>query len=110
MLPRKPACDAVLFQVLCELPMSSEAWVLVTGANRGLGYATARSLVKAGESVIVGARSRAAGLLHRRPLKPDPCSRLDHCTHPAVSGSECTCCTSRQFNSGKLVSVCLSAS
>ena len=46
--------------------MSSEAWVLVTGANRGLGYATARSLVTAGESVIVGARSQAAGALHGR--------------------------------------------
>ena len=41
--------------------MTAEAWVLVTGANRGLGYATARSLVNAGQSVIVGARSRAAG-------------------------------------------------
>ena len=41
--------------------MPHDGWVLVTGANRGLGYATAKSLVDAGESVIVGARSQAAG-------------------------------------------------
>ena len=43
--------------------MTADAWVLVTGANRGLGYATARSLVNTGELVIVGARSQAAGAL-----------------------------------------------
>ena len=46
--------------------MSSSSWVLVTGANRGLGYATAQKLVSDGESVIVGARSQASGA-------PSPC-------------------------------------
>ena len=41
--------------------MPSDSWVLVTGANRGLGYATAKKLVFDGESVIVGARTQAAG-------------------------------------------------
>ncbi len=62
--------------------MTADAWVLVTGANRGLGYATARALVNAGESVIVGARSQAAGA-HRHVY---PAARrfaaMDHSTHP----------------------------
>ena len=51
--------------------MSSSSWVLVTGANRGLGFATAEKLVNDGESVIVGARSQASGaLLHHIPCLP----------------------------------------
>jgi NAD(P)-dependent dehydrogenase (short-subunit alcohol dehydrogenase family) len=34
---------------------------LITGANRGLGFATARRLGRAGVKVVVGARSREAG-------------------------------------------------
>ena len=41
--------------------MPSDSWVLVTGANRGLGYATAKKLVSDGESVIIGARTQASG-------------------------------------------------
>ena len=41
--------------------MPSASWVLITGANRGLGYVTAKKLVNDGESVIVGARSKASG-------------------------------------------------
>jgi hypothetical protein len=41
--------------------MSSNSWVLVTGANRGLGYVTAKKLVADGQYVIVGARSQASG-------------------------------------------------
>ena len=41
--------------------MSSNSWILVTGANRGLGYATVKKLVSDGESVIVGARTQASG-------------------------------------------------
>ena len=41
--------------------MPSDSWILVTGANRGLGYVTAKKLVTDGESVIIGARSQASG-------------------------------------------------
>ena len=40
---------------------SNSSWVLVTGANRGLGYLTAKQLVADGQSVIVGARTQASG-------------------------------------------------
>ena len=39
----------------------SNSWVLVTGANRGLGYVTAKKLISDGESVIIGARTQEAG-------------------------------------------------
>ena len=61
--------------------MSSSSWVLVTGANRGLGYATAQKLVSDGESVIVGARSQATGAL----------SRMPHALSAAVTSSTCRC-------------------
>ncbi len=36
--------------------------VLITGANKGIGHATAAQLAKAGMKVLVGARDRARGL------------------------------------------------
>ncbi len=60
--------------------MNADAWVLVTGANRGLGYATARSLVNAGECVIVRARSQAAGAQRLGCLLPDTSQQwITHC-------------------------------
>jgi len=50
---------------------------VITGANRGLGFATARRLSQSGVKVIVGARSRANGedavdRLRRDGLDPEP--------------------------------------
>ena len=55
---------------------SNSSWVLVTGANRGLGYLTAKQLVADGQSVIVGARTQASGA---------PLSALAHCCACMVS-------------------------
>ena len=59
--------------------MSSSSWVLVTGANRGLGYLTAKKLLSDGESVIVGARTQASGAPLTLPARH--CARCIPRTH-----------------------------
>lgn len=43
-----------------DRPMTAKT-VLITGANRGIGWETARALAKMGAHVVVGARDRAQG-------------------------------------------------
>jgi len=63
-----------------ELPGTGRR-VLVTGANSGLGYATARALLRAGAQVLVSVRSedKAADTRHRlaADLGHDPGQRLE---------------------------------
>ena len=46
---------------MTEAPRSDKKIALVTGANRGLGYATAQLLGEAGMTVLVGSRNSQAG-------------------------------------------------
>jgi len=61
---------------LDELPAEGKR-VLVTGANSGLGYATARSLLTAGAEVLISVRSEAKAEETRQRLEADLGRDLD---------------------------------
>ena len=42
-------------------PASGQKIALVTGANKGIGFATARELARAGHTVLLGARDPVRG-------------------------------------------------
>ena len=52
---------------------------LITGANKGLGYETARRLIAEGQTVYMGARDadrgEAGGVHARRPVRAARCHR-----------------------------------
>ena len=51
---------------------------LITGANKGLGYETARQLIEAGQTVYIGARSVERGenaAAELRPVRAARCHR-----------------------------------
>jgi NAD(P)-dependent dehydrogenase (short-subunit alcohol dehydrogenase family) len=43
-------------------PEQIQRIVLITGANRGIGFETARQLARRGWHVVIGARNEASGL------------------------------------------------
>ena len=69
--------------------MTSTSWVLITGANRvtGLGYLTAKKLVNDSQSVIIGARSQAAGALAACAAVSSASDRRFRCHESGSAGS-----------------------
>ena len=61
--------------------MPGEKIALVTGANKGIGFATARQLGELGVTVLLGARDeargkQAAGCWRRRVSPPSRCGSM----------------------------------
>src|ERR1700678_4410162 len=60
-----PACDRA------DMSETSEKIVLITGANKGIGFATAAALGRSGHTVLLGARDSERGTTAARRLAAD---------------------------------------